>query len=420
VVAATIGNVLEFYDFITYAYFSIQIGHAFFPTGNPYSSLMLSLATFGAGFITRPIGGIVIGAYADRVGRRAAMMLSFGMMGGAIVALALIPSYASIGIAAPILAILARLVQGFSLGGEVGPNTAYLLEAAPPERRGYLVSWQAGSQNVSGLFAGIVGFALASTLAPAALDAYGWRIAFLIGAITLPFGLFLRRTMPETLHEPEPGAGPAAAPDSGLAIIAEHWRIISLSVVMLAAGTVATYCLMYMTTFAQNTLHMSPQIAFLVGVDNNAVAIVAPLVGGWLSDKVGRRPVMILPTLLTVLTVYPTFAWIVHSQSVAALLIGVAIITVTTNTGVGAFYACLTETLPKRIRGRTVATVYAVSIATFGGTAQPTIAWLLHVTGNPTAPAWYMLAFASAAAVAALLMHESAPVRLPGEAALVH
>jgi MFS family permease len=420
VLAATIGNVLEFYDFITYAYFSIQIGHAFFPTGNPYSSLMLSLATFGAGFITRPIGGIVIGAYADRVGRRAAMMLSFSMMGAAIIGLALIPSYAAIGVAAPILAVLARLVQGFSLGGEVGPNTAYLLEAAPPERRGYLVSWQAGSQNVAGLFAGIVGFVLASTLAPAALDAYGWRVAFLIGAITLPFGLLLRRSMPETLHEPEPGAVAMAAAQRGLAIIAENWRIISLSVVMLAAGTVATYCLMYMTTFAQNTLHMSPQVAFLVGVDNNAFAIAAPLFGGWLSDKIGRRPVIILPTLMTVLTVYPTFSWIVNSHSVSALLIGVAIITITTNTGVGAFYTCLTETLPKQIRGRTIATVYAVSIAMFGGTAQPMIAWLLHTTGDAVAPAWYMLAFASAAAIAALLMHESAPVRAPAEVALVH
>jgi MHS family citrate/tricarballylate:H+ symporter-like MFS transporter len=177
---------------------------------------------------------------------------------------------------------------------------------------------------------------------------------------------------------------------------------------------------MYMTTFAQNTLHTSPQIAFLVGVDNNAVAIVAPLLGGWLSDRIGRRPVMIVPALMTVVTVYPVFAWIVNSRSTAALLIGIAIITITTNTGVGAFYASLTETLPKRIRGQTIATVYAVSIATFGGTAQPMITWLLHATGNPVAPAWYMLAFASAGAVAALLMHESAPVRLPAEVALVH
>src|SRR6185295_12237345 len=141
VIAATIGNALEFYDFITYAFFAIQIGHAFFPSHSAYGSLMLSLATFGAGFVTRPIGGIVIGAYSDRVGRRPAMMLSFTMMGAAIATLALIPTYATIGIAAPILTILARMVQGFSLGGEVGPTTAYLLEAAPLSRRGLAVSW---------------------------------------------------------------------------------------------------------------------------------------------------------------------------------------------------------------------------------------------------------------------------------------
>jgi len=206
IMAATVGNALEFYDFITYAFFAIQIGHAFFPSHNAYGSLMLSLATFGAGFITRPIGGIVIGAYSDRVGRRAAMMLSFTLMGVAIVSLALIPSYAKIGIAAPILAVLARMVQGFSLGGEVGPTTAYLLEAAPLKGRGLAVSWQGASQGIAATTGGLVGVGLSAILAPAALDAYGWRIAFLLGAVTLPFGLWVRRGLPETLHLHEPTA----------------------------------------------------------------------------------------------------------------------------------------------------------------------------------------------------------------------
>lgn len=420
VLAATIGNVLEFYDFITYAFFSIQIGHAFFPTHNPYSSLMLSLATFGVGFVTRPLGGVVIGAYADRVGRRAAMMLSFTMMGGSILGLALIPSYSVIGIAAPALAILARMVQGFSLGGEVGPNTAYLLELAPMNSRGLLVSWQGASQSIAGLVAGAVGFVLASAMAPAALDAYGWRVAFLIGAVTLPFGLFLRSGMPETLHETEVGAAAAALARRGFHSARANARIIGLSVLVLAAGTVSTYGLMYMTTFAQNTLHMSAKVAFLAGVDNNAVAIVATLFGGWLSDRIGRRPVMILPAIVNIVVIYPTFLWIVNAQSTAALLIGIAILTASGNVGFGAFLAALTETLPKHIRGQTIATVYAVSIATFGGTAQPMITWLLHTTGNPVAPAWYMLAFAMVGTIALMLIHESAPARLPAEAALAH
>ena len=215
VAAATVGNALEFYDFITYAFFAIQIGHTFFPGHSEYGRLMLSLATFGAGFITRPIGGLVIGAYADRVGRRPAMMLSFTMMGAAIIALALIPSYRQIGIAAPILAVIARMVQGFSLGGEVGPTTAYLLEAAPLHRRGLAVSWQ-GAQGIAATLGALVGVGVSSVLPPAALDAYGWRIAFLLGAVTLPFGLWIRRGLPETLHAPEAtaiAAKAAGAPD---------------------------------------------------------------------------------------------------------------------------------------------------------------------------------------------------------------
>ncbi len=198
--AVTIGNMLEFYDFITYSFFAIQIGRTFFPTHGEFGSLMLSLATFGAGFITRPIGALVLGTYSDRVGRKPAMVLSFTMMGCAIILLALTPSYESIGIAAPILAIIARMVQGFSLGGEVGPTTAYLLEAAAPGRRGLAVSWQPASQQIAATIGALVGVILSETMSTAALDAYGWRIAFLLGAVCLPFGLWMRRGLPETLH----------------------------------------------------------------------------------------------------------------------------------------------------------------------------------------------------------------------------
>jgi len=203
IAAATIGNALEFYDFLTYAFFSIQIGHAFFPAQSTYGSLMLSLATFAAGFITRPIGAVVIGNYSDRAGRRPAMMLCFILIGFAIVGMALIPTYARIGIAAPILAVIARMVQGFSLGGEIGSNTAFLLEAAPLERRGLIVSWQGASQNLALLAGGLVGVLLTAVLPPAALEAYGWRIAFLIGAVAVPFGLWMRTALPETFISPK-------------------------------------------------------------------------------------------------------------------------------------------------------------------------------------------------------------------------
>ena len=168
--AVTIGNMLEFYDFITYSFFAVQIGHTFFPANSQFGSLMLSLATFGVGFVTRPIGGIVIGHYSDRAGRRPAMMLSFTMMGAAIIVLALTPSYETIGIAAPVIAILARMVQGFSLGGEVGPTTAYLMESAPPGRRGFAVSWQPASQEIAATAGALVGVLLSRSLTDAALQ----------------------------------------------------------------------------------------------------------------------------------------------------------------------------------------------------------------------------------------------------------
>src|SRR3984957_9973273 len=174
--AVTIGNMLEFYDFITYSFFAIQIGRTFFPTDSRYASLMLSLATFGAGFITRPIGGLVIGSYSDRAGRRPAMILSFVMMGCAIIVLALTPSYETIVVAAPIIVIVARMTQGFALGGEVGPTTAYLMEAASPRHRGFSVSWQPASQQIAATAGALVGVVLAKSMDRAALDAYGWRI----------------------------------------------------------------------------------------------------------------------------------------------------------------------------------------------------------------------------------------------------
>ena len=409
ILAATIGNALEFYDFITYSFFAIQIGHAFFPAKGAFASLMLSLATFGVGFATRPIGAVVIGTYADKVGRRAAMMLSFIMMGTAIIGMALIPSYASIGIAAPILAVVARMVMGFSLGGNVGANTAYLMEAAPPERRGLAVSWQGVSQCIAATIGAGVGMVLSAMMSPQALDAYGWRIAFLLGAVTLPFGLFLRRTMPETLHQPE-DIGPSAPEGTDLQLARASVRIFWIGLVVLAAGTINTYVTDYITTYAQNTLHMPADVSFFAGVLANAVGAVGVIVGAVWSDRAGRRPVMIWSNLVCILITYPVFWWIVAARASAPLLVGISVFGFISNVWQGAFYVALIELLPKRIRGRSFAIVYACSIAAFGGTTQLVITWLLHSTGNALAPTWYLIGSAAIAQVAIVLMPESAPV----------
>jgi len=407
--SATIGNMLEFYDFITYSFFAIQIGHTFFPTQSEYGSLMLSLATFGAGFITRPIGGIVLGIYSDRVGRRPAMLLSFAMMGTAIIVISLTPSYNTIGLAAPVIVILARMLQGFALGGEVGPTTAYLLEIAPPERRALVISLQPTSQEIAATAGALVGLILSKTMMPADLESYGWRVAFLIGAMALPFGLWMRRTLPETIPQDE--AAVRAAGSSHLTLARRYVRVIVLALLILASGTISTYVTQYMTTYAQTTLHVASSTAFATSLVSNGLQIIGALVGGWLADRFGRKPVMIIPQLIVLVFTYPTFLWMVDAPGAWSLLFGFGALSLVGSLPFTAFYAAFTEALPQQIRGGIFATVYAVAIASFGGTAQLVVTWLLHVTGNPLAPAWYLLLAAVVALVAMSLLPETAPIK---------
>ncbi len=413
IAAATIGNALEFYDFLTYTFFSIQIGHALFPVQSAYGSLMLSLATFGAGFVTRPVGAVIIGNYSDRVGRRPAMMLCFTLIGCAIVGMALIPTYATIGIAAPILAVIARMLQGFSLGGEIGSNTAFLLEAAPPDQRGLTVAWQGASQNLALIAGGMVGVVLTAVLPSALLDAYGWRIAFLLGAVAVPFGLWLRTNLPETLHAPEPVIAPPVVRPSRFAQACTHWRVILLGLVVLASGTISSYIFTYIVTYAQATLHMSQQAGFIAETTGNVLGIPAILFGGWLSDRYGRWPVNVWGNLAFLAMIYPIFAWIAAMRTEFALVVGMGLLGMVQIFIYGSFYAGLAESLPKSIRGSGFGTVYSVSIALFGGTTQLVVTWLIHVTGSALAPAWYLTGATALGQLALMLMAESAPAK-PG------
>lgn len=419
IAAATIGNALEFYDFLVYAFFSIQIGHAFFPAQSAYGSLMLSLATFGAGFVTRPIGAYVIGNYSDRVGRRPAMMLCFVLIGCAIVGMALIPTYATIGIAAPILAVIARMLQGFSLGGEIGSNTAFLLEAAPHDRRGLTVSLQGASQYLALIAGGSVGVVLTAVLPPAALEVYGWRIAFLLGAVAVPFGLWLRTNLPETLHAPEPEAplakvrDAAVLPPSRTRLAYTHWRVFALGLAVLASGTIASYVFSYMVTYAQHTLHLSARAGFIATTCGNVLAIPLVLLGGWLSDQYGRWHITVWGNLVFLLMIYPTFTWITSTRSEFALIAGITVLSGVSAFPWGAFYAALSESLPRTIRGSGVGIVYSVAVAAFGGTTQLVATWLIHVTGSAMAPAWYVIGAAAVGQIALMLMAESAPVLSP-------
>ncbi|MGB6451819.1 MAG: MFS transporter [Steroidobacteraceae bacterium] len=419
IIAATIGNALEFYDFLIYALFAIQIGHAFFPTSTAYGSLMLSLATFGAGFATRPIGGIVLGRYADRVGRKPAMLLCLVLIGASITAMALIPSYARIGIAAPILVVIARLVEGFSLGGEVGSNTAFLAEAASPEHRGEVVSWQAASQLMALITGSLVGVALTAIMPAARLDTYGWRIALLLGAAAVPFGLWLRTGLPETLHigesrTPLTAEWPSTSQEAGLT--RRHWRVIVLGLIVLAAGTIANYIFTYIVTYAQHTLHLSARAGFLGELANYAVSLPFVVLGGRWSDRYGRRPINVWSNLAFLAAIYPVFAWVVAAPSAGSLIVGMALLGALSSLWFGSFVAGLVEALPRAVRSTAFGTVYALSVAVFGGTTQLVVTWLIHVTGSSIAPAWYLIGATAVGQIAFMLFPETAPVRLSGRA----
>ncbi|HET9391001.1 MAG TPA: MFS transporter [Steroidobacteraceae bacterium] len=410
VLAVALGNGLQFYDFVTYAFFASQIGRTFFPSNTPGTSLLASLATFGVGFLTRPLGAYVIGRFGDRAGRKPAMMLSFMLIGAGVIGLPLIPSYASIGMLAPVLAIGFRLVQGFALGGEVGPSTAFLMEAAPPMRRGLYVSFQATSADAAVCIAGLVGVGLASVLDTQALDAWGWRVALLLGAVIIPVGFVLRRTLTETLH--------ATAQSHEVEPSGSYGRIVVLGLVLLSTATTTNYLLEYMTTYASVTLGMPARVAFGATAVIGFAGLVCDSLGGWLSDRFGRKPIMIVPWLVLAVAVFPSF-WLLDRErsgatlyTVCALLAGISTLSSAT------IIVAVTESLPVRVRSTGIALIYALAISVFGGSTQFSVAWLIRATGNPLAPAWYMFCGVIIGILALFQLPETAPIKARGTHAL--
>lgn len=408
VIAVCAGNALEFYDFVTYAFFAVYIGRAFFPMAGASGSLLLSLATFGAGFVTRPLGGLVIAPLGDRIGRKPAMILSFSLMGAAIVGLALTPSYASIGIAAPLSALFFRLLQGFAVGGEVGPTASFLIEAAPAHRRGFYGALLYATSDFSVLCAGLVGLALARTLDAQQLQDWGWRVALLIGAAIVPFGVYLRRSLPETLGAS--AASAETAPRKGFSRL--QIRIAILGFILLGTGTVWTYTRNYMTTYAIATLGMDAGAAFGATVVAGLLSMVLEPLGGLLSDRFGRKPAMIVPAVLLVLAIFPAFRIMEHFRTPLALYGAVGGLVVLASFSTPPVLAALTESLPVNIRSGTLGIVYAFAIATFGGSTQFMLAWLIRATGNPLAPAWYLSVAVIGGVFAMALMRESAPRKI--------
>jgi MFS family permease len=413
VIAASTGNALEFYDFITFAYFAIQIGETFFPFRSPFLSLMASLATFWAGFFTRPLGALLLGGFADRHGRKPAMMISMALMGAGIATLAITPGYERIGVAAPAIAVLARMVQGFALGGEVGSATVYMLEGSEDHRRGFAISWQGASQQIAATSAALIGLALSVALTHAQLLAFGWRIALLFGTLIVPVALVIRRALPETLAAQTPQARPV--------LLRPYLRPIVCGFFAIASGTVSTYIFHYMATFGQNTLGLSTTVSMAGELANDSISVLVVLFFGSLSDRIGRRPVMILGKASFAVLIVPCFLWLLTLRGAVSFIGANFLLSAADSIYGGAMYAAISESLPQAVRVRVFALVYALPVCIFGGSTQLFVTWLLHVTGSPMALAVYLTLTALVGLVAMWAMRESAPARLRApEAAGLH
>jgi MFS transporter, MHS family, proline/betaine transporter len=408
IVAAVIGNALEWYDFIVFGFFTVVIARLFFPSDNQYASLLLTTATFGVGFFMRPVGGVLLGIYADRRGRKAALLMVITLMTIAIAMIAFAPTYAAIGVAAPLIMVVARLLQGFSAGGEFASATAFLTESAPATRRGLYGSWQMVGQGLAVLLGAILGTLLTRSLTPETLDSWGWRIPFLFGLIIGPVGLYIRRKLDETSAFLQSNRSLAGQQGAG-SVLMSHVKEMLACLGMVVSGTISFYViLIYIPTFARTQLHLPLDQAFLAQSIGLACEVVLIPICGVLSDFVGRKPVMITALVLDLLVTYPLFSWVSASPSFGALLTMQIILCSLFGVFNGPISTALAEQFPTRVRSTALAIAYNIAVMLFGGFAQFFVTWLIQATGTPIAPAYYLMFGAAVGLLAAFFLKERA------------
>lgn len=391
VVAVVLGAAIEFFDFSAYATFAVLIGHAFFPSHDPFMSLLLSVSVFGIGFIVRPLGAIFIGSYADRAGRKPAMLLTMALMTIGTGGLVILPTYETIGVAAPVLLVLVRMMQGLAWGGEAGPATTFIMEAAPIGQRAFYTSWQIVAQGMAAITAGLIGYSLTVVLTPEQLAGWGWRIPFAFGLLILPVALYMRRNLIETFAVKDSQV--AKSTGSLLAEVLKDYRgLILLGILILSGSTITQYFLNYMTTYALNELNFASGTAMVSTILIGVCVVIFSLIGGWLADRFGRKITIIAPRVLLLLLLLPGLEMInaYRSDTVFFSIITVfAALQCISGAGV---LVVLCENFPKYIRSTGFSIAYAFGITLFGGTAQIVFSWLINATSNPVSPGYYLIA----------------------------
>lgn len=391
ILAAVIGNALEWYDFVVYGFLTVIISRLFFPSDSEYTSLLLAMATFGVGFFMRPVGGILIGMYADRKGRKAALQLIILLMTISIAMIAFAPTYAAIGAAAPLLIVLARLLQGMATGGEFASATSFLVESAPPGRRGFYGSLQMVGQSVAALAGAAAGMLITQGLTPEQIDSWGWRLPFIFGLLIGPVGLWIRRHLNETEAFVEASQS-TDAPVGLMTLWRDYRRSIAVSFGLVVSGTIMYYVvLIYMPTYAKTQLGIPLGEAFIAQVAGLLCLTIGTPFFGILSDRIGRRPVLMLACSLYFVLPYPLFSWLQADPGLFRLAIMQIVLCSAVAVGFGAISTALAEQFPVRMRSTGLALAYNFAVMLFGGFAQLIVTWLINVTGTPLAPAYYVM-----------------------------
>jgi MHS family proline/betaine transporter-like MFS transporter len=389
IAAATAGNALEWFDILIYGYFATSIAGAFFPNSNPVVSLLLTFGSFGLSYVARPVGAVILGGYADRAGRKAALTLSIQLMVIGTAVMALMPSYATVGLIAPIAIFAARLLQGFAVAGEFGSSTAFMIEHSA-HRKAFFASFQFAGQQLAKLLSALFGVGLTTSLSDHQLHTWGWRIPFLFGLLVGPIGLYIRRKLNETpeflesTHTRTPVRELFATEKIGLIVGAG----------LIAVGTATTYFSIYIPTYAKTHLHLPPATGYIVAIILSLLAMVLIPVGGNLADKFGYTRMMLPAAILMLLSFYPLFLFITLHPSLATLLTGLIFNEVLQDAYICALPAVMAGIFPARTRVTGLSLSYNLGVTLFGGFAPAAFTWLIAVTHNTAAPSFYLMAMA--------------------------
>ncbi|MDB5634383.1 MAG: cit [Tardiphaga sp.] len=404
ILRSTSGNFLEQFDFFLFGFYATAISKAFFPPGNETTALLLTFTTFWLGALMRPVGAIFLGAYIDRIGRRKGLIVTLAIMAMGTVFIAVCPTYASIGIAAPIIVLIGRLLQGFSAGVELGGVSVYLFEISTPGNKGFYTSFQSASQQVAIFAAAIIGFVLSEMMPADTITAWGWRIPFFIGCIIVPFIFVLRRTLEETPAFLAMKKHPT--PSEVFSSAALNWRIIFWGMMMVAMTTVTFYFVtVYTPTFGKNVLKLSNSDSLIVTVFVAISNFIWLPIGGALSDRIGRKPVLLTIAALSLVTAYPALLWLVDAPSFSKMLMVELLFSFYFGIYNGAMVAALTEIVPAHVRTTCFSLAYALAAALFGTFTPLAATWLIDKTGDKASPGFWLMFAAAAGFIATLTIY---------------